>query len=261
MKILNICSYNVRNDNLIKGFDKIRIEKLYKTLIEDYKIDILSTQEMILSTVKILKNSLKGYHILGRYRYGKNKLINKIKSLNKYNEANSIITKLPVLTEKTMALPWIPRNFKEIIKGLFKYQSITPRIITEAIIDIESVGIVRLLNTHLSHHLKETSKLQLKKVVKIVKNSTIPVVLTGDFNIDIDNKSFKQFIIELEKIGLKRIEINTKTFKKSRKNKAIDHIFIPSNWEVRKYQIIEEDYLDNYSDHYPIMVSVIPNIN
>ena len=59
MKTLNICTYNVRNDNLIEGFDENRIAKLYKKLTKDYEIDILTTQEMISSTVKILKEHLK----------------------------------------------------------------------------------------------------------------------------------------------------------------------------------------------------------
>lgn len=261
MKTLNICTYNVRNDNLIEGFDENRIAKLYNKLIKDYKIDILATQEMISSTVKILKEQLKDYHVIGNYRYGKSKIINKIKSIEKYNEANNIITKLPILTEKTTELPWIPRNIKEILSGSFKYRSITPRIITEAILDIEDYGRVRFLNTHLSHHLKGTVKLQLKKIIKKIKSSTIPVVLTGDFNTSIKNNTFKLFISELEKLGLKRIEINEKTFKNSKNNNAIDHIFIPSDWQVTEYKIINDDYLEGYSDHYPVLVSIVVNNN
>lgn len=261
MKTLNICTYNVRNDNLIEGFDENRIAELYKKLIKDYKIDILATQEMISSTVKIIQEQLKGYHVIGNYRYGKSKIIKKIKSIEKYNEANNIITKLPILTEKTTELPWIPRNIKEILSGTFKYRSITPRILTEAILDIEDYGRVRFLNTHLSHHLTGTTKLQLKKISKKIKSSTIPVILTGDFNTNIKNKNFKLFISELEKLGLKRVEINEKTFKKAKNNNAIDHIFIPSDWKVIEYKIIKDDYLEGYSDHYPILISVIPDNN
>lgn len=261
MKTLNICTYNVRNDNLVEGFDNKKIEFLYKKLVNDYDIDILTTQEMIKTTVDILKEKLTGYRILGNYRYGNSKLVKIIKNLNKYNEANNIITRLPVLTEKTTDLPWIPRNIKEILSGTFKYRSITRRIITEAIIDIENYGRVRFLNTHLSHHLKGTTKLQLKRILKIVKSSTIPVVLTGDFNVNVKNKNFKFFIDELEKLGLKRVEINKRTFKKSKKDTAIDHVFMPSNWSIIKKEVIDEDYLGNYSDHYPIFISVIPNNN
>lgn len=256
MKTLNICTYNVRNDNLIEGFDENRIAELYKKLIKDYKIDILATQEMISSTVKIIQEQLKGYHVIGNYRYGKSKIIKKIKSIEKYNEANNIITKLPILTEKTTELPWIPRNIKEILSGTFKYRSITPRILTEAVLDIEDYGRVRILNTHLSHHLTGTAKLQLKKISKKIKSSTIPVVLTGDFNTSIKNKNFKMFISELEKFGLKRVEIREKTFKKAKNNNAIDHIFIPNDWKVIEYKIINDDYLEDYSDHYPILISV-----
>ena len=91
MKTLNICTYNVRNDNLIEGFDENRIAKLYKKLTKDYEIDILTTQEMISSTVKILKEHLKGYHVIGNYRYGNSKIIKKKWINNLMNIFNACI--------------------------------------------------------------------------------------------------------------------------------------------------------------------------
>lgn len=258
VKELKICSYNVRNDNLSLETTNNQIKEIYHKLIEDNKIEVLATQEMVSSTLKVLKESLNSYRILGNYRYGKSKLVRKIPILEKYNEANNIITNLQVLTEKTTELPWLPRNLKELYKGIFKYKSITPRIMTEAILEVKDYGRVRFINTHLSHHLKGIESLQLRKLKSRIKSSTIPVVLTGDFNMSMQDKTFSKFVEDVEKIGLKRIALNGRTFKNSRKAKAIDHIFIPSNWEVKEIKTIDEKYLDNYSDHYPILVTVIP---
>lgn len=259
MTELNICSYNVRNDNIVGGFSKVKIETVYKDLLSNYKIDVLATQEMVSSTLQILKSTLTNYHILGSYRYGKNFIIKRIKSLEKYNEGNNIITRLNVITEKTTELPWLPRNIKELYTGAFKYHSIMPRIMTEVILEIPDYGKVRFINTHLSHHLRGIVNLQLKKLRTKIRNSTIPTVLTGDFNLGIYDKTFKKFVEDLKILGMQRVEINQRTFKKSKHNEPIDHIFIPNNWIIKDKKIIDEKYLDNYSDHYPIIITVIPS--
>lgn len=258
MKSLQICTYNVRNDNLSDNLTKTKLKEIYLNLINDYNIDILATQEMVEKTVEVLKKELTGYHVIGNYRYGNNKLLKNIKSIKKYNEGNNIITRLTILTEQTNKLPWIPRNIKELYSGIFKYKSIMPRITTEAILEIPDYGRVRFINTHLSHHLKQTTKLQLIRLISKIKSSTIPVILTGDFNINLSNKFFKKYFNEIESLGLKRVEFNGRTFKKSKKEQAIDHIFIPNNWLVKEVKIIDEEYLDDYSDHYPLLISVIP---
>jgi len=258
MKTLNICTYNVRNDNLIRGLTKEKIKEIYSRLLNENNIDVLATQEMVKRTVEVLKTELKDYCIVGNYRYGNNKILKSIKSIKKYNEGNNIITKFPVLYEETKKLPWIPRNIKELYSGIFKYKSIMPRITTEAILEIPNYGTVKFINTHLSHHLKQTTKLQLIRLISKIKSSPIPVVLTGDFNINLSNKTYKKYFTEIENLGLKRVELNSKTFKKSKKEQAIDHIFIPNNWIVKDKKIIDEEYLDDYSDHYPLLISVIP---
>ncbi|MDD6223749.1 MAG: endonuclease/exonuclease/phosphatase family protein [bacterium] len=257
MKELIICSYNVRNDNLLKDKDSKYIEEIYHRLTKENKIQILATQEMVSSTLKILRKSLKSYHVVGNYRYGKSKLVRSISYLDKYNEANNIITNLPVLTAKTTELPWFPRNLKELYNGLFKYKTITPRIMTEAILDIENYGRIRVINTHLSVHLRGINRLQLKKLKKKIESSTIPVILMGDFNTNIKDKAFQKFITEVECYDLKRIDFNGSTFKKHKRRSAIDHIFIPTDWQVVEVKTINDSYLDDYSDHFPLLAKII----
>ena len=72
-------------------------------------------------------------------------------------------------------------------------------------------------------------------------------------------KTFKKFVEDLKNLGMQRVEINQRTFKKSKHNEPIDHIFIPNSWIIKDKKIIDQKYLDNYSDHYPIIITVIPS--
>lgn len=252
---LKICSFNVRNDNFTKEISKETIKQIYINLLKNYEIDILTTQEMILSTENIINEEIKDYKLVGKYRF--NKFLRKFKSIQKYNEGNNIISRLPILENKTKKLPWIPKNIKDIFKGTFKYQSIIPRILTEAIISINSNERIKVINTHLSIHINTIKKSQLKKIIKEIKNSNIPVILTGDFNTNIEDKIFKKFIEEANNLGLKRVELNSRTFKKSKDNLAIDHIFIPKKWEIEEVKIVEDEFLDGYSDHFPLYIKVL----
>ena len=252
--ILKICTFNVRNDNLIPDLTTEMIRANYHKLLVSYGIDILCTQELIESTMKIIREYFPKHHILGDYRYGKGRLVKKIKTLKKYNEANAIITPFSVINTKTYSLPWIPRSMKEIYNGIFKYRSLTPRIITLSNLKVPQEIVV--VNTHLDCHIESIKNIQLKKVEKILKRQTNPIILTGDFNTDKDDPIFTRFIAMLNQLGLKRVEYDQKTFAKSKKEAAIDHIFIPNSWKIRKIEAIKDRKLEHYSDHYPIYVEV-----
>ena len=84
----------------------------------------------------------------------------------------------------------------------------------------------------------------------------MPVILLGDFNSDLSNKLFIKFIEDLEKLGLKRVEYNHKTFRKSKKDTPIDHIFIPKEYKIENMEVISSEELEKYSDHYPLCVTI-----
>lgn len=252
---IKVCTFNVRNDNLIPDLTTEMIKKNYHKLLFDYRIDILCTQELIESTMQVIRESFSNHHILGDYRYGKGRLVKKIKTLKKYNESNAIITRFPVVDTKTYSLPWLPRSIKEIYNGIFKYRSLTPRIITLSNLKIGEEEIV-VINTHLDCHIESIKNSQLKKVEKILKKQKKSIILTGDFNTDKGDPIFTRFIAMLNQMGLKRVEYNQKTFAKSKEDVAIDHIFIPNTWKINKIEAIKDPELEHYSDHYPICIEV-----
>ncbi len=259
-KQLKICTFNVRNDNLVKDLNDDLIKDCYSTLLSQYKIDILATQEMIESTLVVLKKEFPSYRFLGRGRYGTGKIQSKMKPLKKYNEHATIITNLPVLQEKTNSLPWIPMNMKDIYHGLFKYHSITPRVLTDVVVELDTSQRIRILNTHLDCHMNTVRKRQLNYILNYIKESNLPVILVGDFNSNLKNKLFLKFIKDLDSLGLKRVKYDHKTFRKSKQDTPIDHIFIPKDFEMKKCEIIENDSLKKYSDHYPLYVTIDTNV-
>ncbi len=254
-KKLKICTFNVRNDNLIKDLAKEKIVDCYQSLFYTNEIQVLATQEMVKPTLDILKKKFPEYQYLGRGRYGKGRLKNSIRTLRKYNEHATVITKLLVIKEKTIALPWIPSNLKDFYHGVFTYQSVTPRVLTDVVLQIEKQQI-RLLNTHLDCHMNNVRRRQLNYILKYIKGSNLPVILLGDFNSDLSNKLFIKFIEDLEKLGLKRVEYNHKTFRKSKKDTPIDHIFIPKEYKIENMEVISSEELEKYSDHYPLCVTI-----
>ncbi len=260
-KVLNVCTFNVRNDNLIPDLTKEDIENNYHQLLIDYDLDILCTQEMIENTMKIIREKFPNYHIIGDYRYGTGKLAQKIKVLKKYNESTAIITRFPILKTKTIKLPWLPHSLKELYKGIFKYRSLTPRIITASKIKIDQLEVYTI-NTHLDCHIESIKITQLKKIENLLKKNKGLIILTGDFNTDKEDPEFLKFVTTLKQLGLKRVEYDHKTFSKSKKDLAIDHIFIPVSWQVKEIMAIKNQSLAHYSDHYPIYVKVeIPDNN
>lgn len=258
-KRLKVCTFNVRNDNLVKDLTNDLIEDCYSTLLNQYEIDIVATQEMIESTLDVLKRKFPAYYFLGKGRYGAGKIQQKIKPLRKYNEHATIITKFSILQEKTNSLPWIPISIKDFYHGLFKYHSITPRVLTDAVVNLESNQRIRILNTHLDCHMNTVRKRQLNYILNYIKRSNLPVILVGDFNSNLKNKLFLKFIQDLNSLGLKRVEYDHKTFRKSKQDTPIDHIFIPKEFEIEKCGIIETELLKKYSDHYPLYVSIYIN--
>jgi endonuclease/exonuclease/phosphatase family metal-dependent hydrolase len=132
--------------------------------------------------------------------------------------------------------------------------NVIPRILTKAYIDTKEFGLITFYNTHLSVKNDKVKKKQLNSILDNIKKETNPVILTGDFNMTINNPLFKEFINELEKIGIKRVNVLEKTYKTHSKNNAIDHIFVSKKMNILKYKVIKDDKYKDFSDHYPIIV-------
>lgn len=236
---LTIATFNFRNSyhpyQTLK--DKTDCYSFIKFIMEN-DIDILGTQETIIRNLRFCEPILTdyGYTIYGDGRYGK---LGYIYPINLANETNSIIFKNNLgQGQRTIKLPWLGTTF--------------PRIITKA----EFENIV-FLNTHLDNINNKVKAKQLRFIYNLIKNiqkENKEIILTGDFNMTLKNKDFKEFIYELKKLNLKRVEAN-KPSCHGVKFGPIDHIFIPKDFEVED---IKQPNI-SISDHKPIIVKIKRN--
>jgi len=137
--------------------------------------------------------------------------------------------------------------------SIFGNMSLLKRIATKLIIDIDDYGEICIINTHLDFKYNLAKKRQLNKLLKIITNEKRPIIITGDFNLKNNNPIFNDFVDNLEKLGIKRVPVNEKTLKQSKYKRAIDHIFISNNFELKKLEVIKELEI---SDHYPVLIDI-----
>lgn len=111
-----------------------------------------------------------------------------------------------------------------------------------------------MINTHLDYQIPSIQIRQLQALKKIIAKYSrqYPIILTGDFNMEIEDKNFKSFISDIKDNNMKRVEINESTwYDKNGNGKTLDHIFLPEAWNIQNAGIID---LKGTSDHKGIFV-------
>lgn len=140
-----------------------------------------------------------------------------------------------------------------------------PRICTWGVFeDLENGKQFIFMNTHFDHvgveARKESAKLILAKAKELATN--LPLILTGDFNVDQHDEAYatlsKSGVVQ-DIHGLAEIvyEPNS-TFngwgKSLKADSRIDHIFITAPFQVKKYGVLTDTYMDKFpSDHFPVV--------
>ena len=238
-KTLTLATFNFQNHyhpyQTLK--DKTDCYSFIKFIMEN-DIDILGTQETTIRNLRFCEPILKEYNykIFGSGRY---KNIGHIFPINLANETNSIIFKDTLGKGiSTTTMPWIGTAL--------------PRIITRA--DFEDIVF---LNTHLDNMNTKIKIKQLKFIKQIIKNLVNDdknVILTGDFNMTLKNKHFREFIHSLSLLNIKRVEANENSCRGINFG-PLDHIFIPKEFEVEEIT----QPTSTISDHKPIIVKIKRN--
>lgn len=236
---------DLRNDNAL----------ILSNHINDIKYDILGTQELTIKFTNKVKSFLDDYKVYGKYQYGSGIIGTKIPLLKDYNQGNQIITKCMCKKTKTYTMPWIPKTFKDFVKA-WKKKSMTKRMVTITELEVNDSTIF-VLNAHLDYYIPNVQQRQLNYIYKKITNYLTKgnVILMGDFNLDLEEDMFNDFISRLDSIGIKRVPMNKKTNSdRHYEESAIDHIFIPNSWKIIDYGYI--DGLDNITDHKAVYVDV-----
>ncbi|MBD9098852.1 hypothetical protein EGP98_04595, partial [bacterium] len=167
------------------------------------------------------------------------------------NDFLDLIDEIEVIID-TKGIPFSPRVKSDDGKSYLD----CPRVVTDLVYDKAK----EWYGDPLPHNIEERISTELygdavyKYTLDNIKKENNPIILTGDFNMTINNLLFKEFINELEKIGIKRVNVLEKTYKTHSKNNAIDHIFVSKKMNILKYKVIKDDKYKDFSDHYPIIV-------
>jgi|GEM_PF-4870408 endonuclease/exonuclease/phosphatase family protein len=243
--LLKVGSFNMK-DNGINRNGGIREDgtsnaKYVANIIKEKEFDLLGTQELTIKYVNELALELHNYQFLGSYRYG-----NALKFLP-YNENNNILTNQKVLETNTIWLPWIANNFPDFKTSIMK-ASIMPRVATIVVTEDNEHRKICMINTHLDYQVPSIQAKQLEKLKSIILkySKDYKIILTGDFNMELNDNNFKQFVIDVSS-QLKVVDIDGATWHgKNNEEKKEDFIFIPNDFEVENAGRIDAN---GTSDH------------
>lgn len=115
-----------------------------------------------------------------------------------------------------------------------------PRIATIVILEDDEKEKICMINTHLDYQISSIQIRQLNALKKIIKKyeKEYPIILTGDFNMELGDRKFDSFISDVDNT-LQHVNIEGNTwYGNNGKKGALDHIFIPKSWEVEDAGII-----------------------
>lgn len=214
------------------------------------QFDVLGIQEGTVKYISNIQMLAQDYRFYGNYRYGS------FLSHMPFNENNHIITNQKVIFEKTFWLPWTARPVFEFTKALCTGNAM-PRIATVVVVEDEKQGTYCMINTHLDYKLQSVQIRQLKAIKELVEQygKEYPIILTGDFNMEVTESHFQDFVGTLKKQGIQRADANEPTWRNRKGNaKTLDHIFTSREWQIEEAYVDHDVELALTSDHAPVIV-------
>lgn len=280
---MNVATYNLRNANKndsINGNGWGQRYPVVADLIRFHDFDIFGTQEGKYDQLQQLKAALPGYNYIGIGRDdGK-----------RAGEHSAIFYKIDKFELLKHGDFWLSTVTDRPNKG---WDAALPRICSWGEFREKGTGFTFLFfNLHMDHigvkAREESSKLVLRKINEI--NKDLPVILTGDFNVDqhhacytvLNNSgALKDSYEKAEFIYATNGTFNN--FKTNLKTDSrIDHLFLSPVFKVKRYGILTDTYrvpvagsnegiksgnfpkevsLHQYearvpSDHFPVMIVV-----
>jgi endonuclease/exonuclease/phosphatase family metal-dependent hydrolase len=255
---MRVMTFNLRCDFLLDFSDRWNYRKdMIYYIVNEYKCDIIGTQEVKGNMFKDLKENMKEYNIIGDPRSKKNS-----------SERNNILILKKHSIEEYRTF-WLSKNPNEI--GSRVWYSLFPRICTTAVIKLDNDKKVRICNSHLDNLLPKAREYELKKLMEVIERQQekeeLPIILMGDFNDTPESNLIKKF--KEGKLSRKKLipvqdknkslynEVTRDKFKRSEKGVHIDYIFVSEEIEVINAEIIKYNINGKYpSDHYPLMADI-----
>jgi endonuclease/exonuclease/phosphatase family metal-dependent hydrolase len=261
---VRIITYNIRNDNPDDKLDSWQYRKEHvAALVGFYGADIFCLQEGLSHQVSYLQEKLKDY---GHYGLGRDDG----KTQGEYSAIFFNKNRFSLIDENSF---WLSEDCTKPGKG---WDAACIRICSWIELKDKQTGKkLFVFNTHFDHMGKtareESAKLILKKINEFAKGKQ--VILTGDFNSNPEDASYKTIVSQKE--GNVRMSDSRKisatphygpenTFcggfltSGTEELATIDYIFVTSEVKVLKHATLSDSSAGHfYSDHMPVLADII----
>ena len=249
---LDIISYNIRYDNPDDAPNHWNNRKEFLiSQLNFYNPDVFGIQEGLIHQVKQIDKGLEDYAYFGVGRdHGDER--------GEHTAVFYNTERVKLLEESTF---WLSLTPDKPSKG---WDAALPRTCTYGIFENKSDGAkFMVFNTHFDHvgvkAREESSKLILEKI-KALNTENLPVVLTGDFNLESDSLGVQVIVREMADAHIAAGEnafgpdgtFNGFEFNKP-VERRIDYIFVSDDFEVLKSAILSDSKDARFpSDHLPV---------
>lgn len=254
---MNVATFNIRmkTDSDVGNLWKDRYTHL-TDLIKFHEFEIFGVQEAFKEQLNDMSAKLPDFKYIG---VGRDDGADK-------GEHSSIFYDTKRFEVSKSGTFWLsPTDTEKPNKG---WDAALPRICTWGIFKDKSNGKKFIfMNTHFDHvgieARRESAKLILAKAKEFAKD--LPLILTGDFNIDETNEAYftlaksgvVQDVYDLAKIKYEPNSSFNAWGKNIQEKARIDHIFITKPFTVRKYGILTDTYMGKFpSDHFPVIAEL-----
>lgn len=241
--VFNAATYNVRvynNYDSIRGNAWEQRESYMASLIRFHDFDIFGTQEGVKHQLDTLKSDLPGFEYIGAGREdGKEKgeyaaIFYKTALFDVLDSGNFWLSETPDRPGKG----WDAEYVRICSWGHFRHKP-SGREFLFVNLHMDHVGVVAR---------RESAKLIKQKMTEF--GDKLPVILTGDFNVDQNSEAYKEILDggllldSYRKAGFRYA--NTGTYNSYDPalytDSRIDHIFVTPDIEVEKYGILTDTY-------------------
>lgn len=221
---LTVLSYNIHH---AEGKDTILDLERIARVINSVSPDMVALQEVDMNTERTGK--VNQIEVLAKLTH-MNFVFGKSIDLLGGQYGNAILSKLPIKSHETLALP-----------------GNEPRSALAAILDLGDKTEIVLISTHLSTS-REKRLESIEPIEKIVKNyKDLPLVLAGDLNAVPESN----LLFELGK-KMKNATVDLKTSPADNPKRQIDYILYATKdqWSVESSRVLDEKIA---SDHRPVI--------
>ena len=249
---LKVMSYNIRLGSAQDGTNSwaLRYTATGK-MLEDQKPDVFGVQEALEYQVRYIEE-MCGYESVGVGR----------ENGKKEGEHMSIFWNKKTVSMLKWGTFWLSETPEKPSKG---WDAECFRTATWALMKDKKTGKkFYFVNTHLDHKGTEAQKNGLKLIVDRIAEINpdgLPMVLTGDFNIEPKNPALKDLDARMQSARniAEKTDDHTTYNGWGKSSTMIDYIYVSGFSSCPEYQTVTKRYEDRkfISDHYPIFARLI----